>query len=216
VQAQVLLGRTDRVRGEARLQADRGNYDAAAAMLRAFMMEIEAAPAYIAGDGSPLSEGYEQLVDEAMAYETRPSQEQYRNFKRSFYGVEAATGAQHGSDRRALSNKSAALMQNIVGEVPKGNIVVTDAGGNEQRIPIAAELTIGRVQGNDIALQTGMLSKRHTRLVVRDGKLIVVDLRSTNGTYVNGQRINAPQVLKSDDKIHLGDYTLSVELEDED
>jgi hypothetical protein len=217
VGAKVLLGRTDRVRAEARAQADRGNFDAAAALVRAFMKEIEAAPAYTAGDGSPLSEAYEQLVDEALAYETRPSAEQYRNYKRAFYGVEAATGAQHQSDRAAISSKSAQLMQDVIGDVPEGEIVVENTKtGHVQRTQIRGELTVGRVQGNDIVLPSGSLSKRHSRFVVRDGKVLIVDLRSTNGTYVNGQRVNAPQVLTPTDKVYIGDFALSVELKKKD
>jgi hypothetical protein len=73
------------------------------------------------------------------------------------------------------------------------------------------EVTIGRVQGNDIVLPKGNISKRHARIVLRDGKYIIVDLRSTNGTYVNGKRINAPQVLKDSDKIYIGDFTLTLD-----
>ena len=39
------------------------------------------------------------------------------------------------------------------------------------------EVTIGRVQGNDIILPKGNISKRHSRIVLKDGKLITVDLK---------------------------------------
>ena len=74
-----------------------------------------------------------------------------------------------------------------------------------------AEITIGRVQGNDIILPKGNISKRHSRIVLKDGKFIIVDLKSTNGTYVNGKKITAPQVVKSSDKIYIGDFTLQLE-----
>lgn len=74
-----------------------------------------------------------------------------------------------------------------------------------------SEVTIGRVAGNDIVLPKGNISKRHSRIVLKDGKFIIVDLRSTNGTYVNGQRIASPQVLKDVDKIYIGDFTLTLE-----
>ncbi len=71
-------------------------------------------------------------------------------------------------------------------------------------------ITIGRVAGNDIVLPRGNISKKHSRLVLKDGQLIIVDLKSTNGTYVNGKRISAPQVLNENDKIYLGDFTVSI------
>src|SRR4029079_14735999 len=72
------------------------------------------------------------------------------------------------------------------------------------------EITIGRVAGNDVVLPKGNISKRHSRIVLKDGKFIIVDLKSTNGTYVNGKNITAPQVIKSTDKIYIGDYTLQL------
>src|SRR5512143_1042359 len=73
------------------------------------------------------------------------------------------------------------------------------------------EVTSGRVQGNDIILPKGNVSKRHSRIVLKDGKFIIVDLKSTNGTYVNGRKITSPLVLKDTDKIYIGDFILTVE-----
>jgi pilus assembly protein CpaF len=91
-------------------------------------------------------------------------------------------------------------------------IVITEKGGKPRsEVFEQNEITIGRVAGNDIVLPKGNISKRHSRIVLRDGKFIIVDLRSTNGTYVNGKRINSPQVLKDADKVYIGDYTLVLE-----
>jgi len=74
-----------------------------------------------------------------------------------------------------------------------------------------SEVTIGRVKGNDVVLPKGNISKRHARVVDKDGKLILVDLKSTNGTYVNGRKLSSPRVLRERDKIYIGDFTLTVE-----
>ncbi len=93
------------------------------------------------------------------------------------------------------------------------NIVITEKGGKPKSESFEQnEITIGRVQGNDIVLPKGNISKRHSRIVLRDGKFIIVDLKSTNGTYVNGKRINSPQVLKELDKVYIGDFTLTLEM----
>jgi pilus assembly protein CpaF len=72
------------------------------------------------------------------------------------------------------------------------------------------EITIGRVKHNDVVLEKGNVSQKHLKLVHKDGKFVVADLRSTNGTYVNGKRINAPYVLKMEDKITVGDFTIGI------
>ncbi|MBX5483151.1 MAG: Flp pilus assembly complex ATPase component TadA [Myxococcaceae bacterium] len=85
------------------------------------------------------------------------------------------------------------------------------SGGTEQLTFDKNEVTIGRLAGNDIVLAKGNVSKYHSRIVLKDGKFIIVDMKSTNGTYVNGKKISAPQVIKPTDKVYIGDYILTVE-----
>lgn len=91
-------------------------------------------------------------------------------------------------------------------------VIIQEKGGQPRRQDFTkAEVTIGRVQGNDIILPKQNVSKRHSRIVVKDGKFIIVDLKSTNGTYVNGRKIASPMVIKETDKIYIGDFTMTVE-----
>jgi uncharacterized protein (TIGR02996 family) len=78
-----------------------------------------------------------------------------------------------------------------------------------------AEATIGRHPSNDVQLQRSNVSKRHARIVRRDDTIIIVDLKSTNGTYVNGRKITSPQVIVRDrDTIYIGDYRIVIHIED--
>ena len=91
-------------------------------------------------------------------------------------------------------------------------IVIQEKGGEQRRMVFSkAEITIGRVQGNDIVLPKGNVSKRHARIVLKDSKFIIVDLKSTNGTYVNGRKITSPLVVKDSDKIYIGDFIVGVD-----
>lgn len=91
-------------------------------------------------------------------------------------------------------------------------VVITEKEGDERRVTFAeSEVTIGRVPGNDVVLPKGNVSKRHSRIVLKDNRFIVVDLKSTNGTYVNGRKITSPLVVKEGDKIYVGDYVLTLE-----
>ena len=92
------------------------------------------------------------------------------------------------------------------------SVILTEKGGSTQRLDFdAEEITIGRVDENDICLPKGNISKKHTRIVVKDGRIIVLDLKSTNGTYVNGKKLAGPQVISPDDKVYIGDFILNVE-----
>ncbi len=83
-------------------------------------------------------------------------------------------------------------------------------GGELRRLEFSKpEITFGRVQGNDVVLPVGNISKRHARLVLKDTKMIIVDLKSTNGTYVNGRKITSPLVIRDTDRIYMGDYIVA-------
>src|SRR6187397_1173455 len=91
-------------------------------------------------------------------------------------------------------------------------IVISEKGGGERReIFDKHEINVGRVQGNDLMLPKGNVSKRHARLLFRDGRFIVTDLKSTNGTYVNGRKIAQATIVREGDKIYIGDFVLRIE-----
>lgn len=90
--------------------------------------------------------------------------------------------------------------------------MISEKGGAERReIYEVTELSVGRVQGNDLMLPKGNVSKRHARLLYRDGRFIVTDLNSTNGTYVNRRRIAQATIVREGDRIYIGDYVLRIE-----
>src|SRR5687767_158454 len=60
-------------------------------------------------------------------------------------------------------------------------------------------------------LPKGNVSKHHARLLFRDGRFIVTDLKSTNGTYVNGRKIAQATIVREGDKIYIGDFVLRLE-----
>ncbi len=90
-------------------------------------------------------------------------------------------------------------------------ITLAEKGGASRQVTFEKEeVTLGRLAGNDLVLNKGNVSKYHARFVLKDGKFIVVDLKSTNGTFINGKKIGAPQVVKPSDRIQIGDYTINI------
>jgi pilus assembly protein CpaF len=91
------------------------------------------------------------------------------------------------------------------------NLTLTEKGGSTNELSFdKAEVTVGRVRGNDIILPKGNVSKHHCRLLARDGEIVVEDLRSTNGTYVNGRKIAEPTALSTGDKVFVGDFIMRI------
>src|SRR6187431_1109932 len=92
------------------------------------------------------------------------------------------------------------------------SVIISEKGGAERREAFDKnEINVGRVQGNDLMLPKGNVSKHHARLLFRDGRFIVTDLKSTNGTYVNGRKIAQATIVREGDKIYIGDFVLRLE-----
>jgi len=77
------------------------------------------------------------------------------------------------------------------------------------RLRQGAVKTIGRAPGADLILDAALVSRVHCRLEASDNKVRVVDLSSTNGTFVNGTRVSAA-TLTDGDRLTIGRVELQV------
>ena len=81
------------------------------------------------------------------------------------------------------------------------------------RVDPGQTVTIGRHPENTIALRHASISRRHAVLEVQDGALLVRDLRSLNGTFMNGERLSEPRLLQDRDVVQFGTIRYTVEAE---
>jgi pSer/pThr/pTyr-binding forkhead associated (FHA) protein len=72
------------------------------------------------------------------------------------------------------------------------------------------QLNIGRDSSNEITINDAEVSRRHARLTFQGGKYVLEDLGSTNGTFVNGQRLAGPRVLKAGEVVSFGEQIVLV------
>ena len=79
-----------------------------------------------------------------------------------------------------------------------------------QRALDQQQLTIGRGDECDIQLDGLLISNNHARISQTDAGVVIEDLNSTNGTYVNGQRITARRPITYDDMVQIGPFLLRV------
>ena len=73
----------------------------------------------------------------------------------------------------------------------------------DERIPVSGLCTFGRTGGNTLVLQTPKVSRRHAMIHEQDGEFWVVDLGSTNGVQINGERVTHPVRLQNGDRIQM-------------
>jgi pSer/pThr/pTyr-binding forkhead associated (FHA) protein len=89
-------------------------------------------------------------------------------------------------------------------------------GGKNDGREIAIKVpkfVIGRGEKAHLRSSSDLVSRQHTLIRVRDGKVTIEDLKSRNGTYVNGQKIKGVHVAKPGDKLRVGRLQLEVQID---
>jgi pSer/pThr/pTyr-binding forkhead associated (FHA) protein len=74
----------------------------------------------------------------------------------------------------------------------------------------SGSLLIGRLPECDVLLQDGLVSRMHARISVQHDSVVVEDLHSTNGVYVNGLRVGHSAVLREGDRVLIGTTEISM------
>ncbi len=97
---------------------------------------------------------------------------------------------------------------------PKGArvfVVIEPRESRGRTYTLSNVLTIGRLEENDIVItDDSFVSSHHARIEVRPEGVWIVDLQSTNGTLVNGQRLASERSLRKGDRIQVGSTVLEM------
>jgi pSer/pThr/pTyr-binding forkhead associated (FHA) protein len=88
--------------------------------------------------------------------------------------------------------------------------------GEVREIPLQVhEFLIGRGSDCDLCLHHSDVSRHHSLIHVRRDEVILTDLGSSNGTFLNGQRVVSQAVLKTGDLLEIGSCAFYVDLGDQ-
>jgi hypothetical protein len=100
----------------------------------------------------------------------------------------------------------------LVPERPELRILVTNGANAGRAVDLhPGELSIGREEGSEIHLEESTVSHTHAMLRVSSEEVTIEDLRSTNGTAVNGVAIKRQTRLHPGDEIDVGSVQLVIE-----
>ncbi|KAB1645285.1 FHA domain-containing protein FhaB/FipA [Gulosibacter chungangensis] len=90
-------------------------------------------------------------------------------------------------------------------------LVITSGPKRGFEIELGREpLSIGRARDADVCIQDDYTSTRHARLLNWDGAWMLQDLDSTNGTFINGERVSQPVELRSGVSVRIGTTTFEL------
>src|SRR5438045_4214713 len=91
-----------------------------------------------------------------------------------------------------------------------GELQILSGPGTGATAAVRGSATIGREPENDLQVFDSEVSRRHAKLTIRNGVAAIDDLRSSNGTYVNGERILERRMLAPGDRIEIGEATIEL------
>jgi pSer/pThr/pTyr-binding forkhead associated (FHA) protein len=112
-------------------------------------------------------------------------------------------------EREAGSGRASRVAQPPGQPLPSTLVIHAD-GQKPRNERLAGTAVIGRDDSCELRLDDTFVSQQHARIFARDTDWYVEDLGSTNGTFVNEQRLVAPAMLTPGDKIRVGTTVLEL------
>ena len=94
--------------------------------------------------------------------------------------------------------------------MPEVKLAIVEGGEAGREFPLTGTVLIGRDPAADVVVADSEASGRHASFVLVDGGVVVEDLGSTNGTFVNGRLVSGSQRLAAGDRVQLGNTVLEV------
>ncbi len=131
----------------------------------------------------------------------------------SYFSTTEPEGTQPKLDESATAKAPAGLGEREmpeVGAMPARIVFISgeDAGA---AFPIKGTVSFGRAEANTVTIRDSKVSRQHAQIQQQGNEYVIIDLNSSNGTYVNGERIEE-YVLSNGDEIMIGDCIMQFQM----
>jgi len=130
----------------------------------------------------------------------------WRSMRWVVRGLTVEPGARVGRSGRGAKGEAAGPA------APAGptSLIVYADGAKPRTVKLAASMVIGRSPECELLVDDTYASQQHARLFGKNGAWYVEDLGSTNGTYVNDQKLAAPAMIQPGDRVRIGTTVLEL------
>jgi Ca-activated chloride channel homolog len=200
VRRSVLLLQAAQARREAVAAADKGEYKQASEVLKRAAEAIEQSPV----QNDELSEEQSALLQQAAELER--GEEFYGNYSRKVMATQAMyTMTDRHESTQFLRAREVERAMKVAPVDRKEGIAPSFITWRDKTLALEFDLIrIGRAPQNEIVLQAKNVSRFHCQIKRSDGQLIIEDLGSTNGTFVNDEAVKQPRTLSVGDVVRVG------------
>jgi pSer/pThr/pTyr-binding forkhead associated (FHA) protein len=140
-----------------------------------------------------------------------------RSALRDLRGASSPTPAPAGApippDATGLHSASSSGVADLTGRAPR--LVVERAPGHDPGMiyDLDEAVVLGRGDQAEIRLEDPFASSRHAHVYRQGNILVIEDLRSTNGTYLNEELLETPRPLHPGDSVRIGDSEFTFEID---
>ncbi|MEO8607438.1 MAG: FHA domain-containing protein [Chloroflexota bacterium] len=200
VRRSVLLLQAAQARREAVAAADKGEYKQASEVLRKAAESIENSPV----QNEELAE--EQAALMVQAAEMERGDEFYGNYSRKVMATQAMyTMTDRHESTQFLRAREVERAMKVAPVDRKEGVAPSFITWREKTVPLEHDLIrIGRAPQNEIVMTAKNVSRFHCQVKRNGSELIIEDLGSTNGTFVNDEQVKQPRTLSVGDVVRVG------------
>jgi FHA domain len=133
--------------------------------------------------------------------------------RRAGVGAPQAGVAAMGSDATGMYSASALGSADVAHRAPR--LVVERAPGHDSGMiyDLDGDIVLGRGDRAEIRLEDPFASARHARVYEQGNIVVLEDLGSTNGTYLNEELLETPRPLHPGDRVRIGDSEFAFEVD---
>jgi pSer/pThr/pTyr-binding forkhead associated (FHA) protein len=136
-----------------------------------------------------------------------------RDLRNGSTGGRAGASVAAPPDATGLYSASALASPDITGRAPR--LVVERAPGHEPGMiyDLGGDIVLGRGDRAEIRLEDPFASSRHARVYEQGNIVVIEDLHSTNGTYLNEELLETPRPLHPGDRVRIGESEFAFEVD---
>jgi hypothetical protein len=129
------------------------------------------------------------------------------------FGVSRPSSAALAPDATGLHSASTLGPVDLTSRAPR--LVVERAPGHEPGMiyDLDGAIVLGRGERAEIRLEDPFASSQHARIFEQGGTIVIEDMGSTNGTYLNEELLETPRPLHPEDRVRIGDSEFAFEVD---